>query len=102
MSEQPRIAIVGAGILGTVLSLRLAEAGAQVTLLDRSPTAGGLAAAMDFCGHRVDRFYHVIVPSDQRMIALAEDLGMADDLRFNPVGVGFFVDCRNSTMNEGG
>ena len=39
MSDQPRIAVVGAGILGTVLSLRLAEAGADVTLLERAPTA---------------------------------------------------------------
>ena len=68
MTDQPRIAVVGAGILGTVLALRLAEAGADVTLLERAPTAGGLAGAMDFGGHRVDRFYHVIVPSDERMI----------------------------------
>jgi protoporphyrinogen oxidase len=92
MSDQPRIAVVGAGILGTVLALRLAEAGARVTLLERAPTAGGLAGAMDFGGHRVDRFYHVIVPSDARMIALANELGLADDLSFTPVGVGFFVD----------
>ncbi len=92
MSDQPRIAIVGAGILGTVLSLRLAEAGFGVTLLDRAPTAGGLAGAMDFGGHRVDRFYHVIVPSDERMIALAHELGLGEELSFSPVGVGFFVD----------
>ncbi|MGZ4311141.1 MAG: FAD-dependent oxidoreductase [Solirubrobacteraceae bacterium] len=95
MSDQPRIAVVGAGILGTVLSLRLAEAGADVTLLERAPAAGGLAGAMDFGGHRVDRFYHVIVPSDERMLALCDEMGLADDLSFNPVGVGFFV---NGTM----
>ena len=92
MTDQPRIAIVGAGILGTVLALRLAQAGAKVTLLERAPSAGGLATAMDFGGHRVDRFYHVIVPSDERMLALADELGLAGDLSFSPVGVGFFVD----------
>ena len=71
----PRSRVVGAGILGTVLALRLAEAGARVTLLERAPTAGGLAGAMDFGGHRVDRFYHVIVPSDERMIALRRRAG---------------------------
>ena len=84
MSDQPRIAVVGAGILGTVLALRLAEAGADVTVLERAPSAGGLAGLMDFGGHRVDRFYHVIVPSDERMIALAEELGLSDDLSFSP------------------
>jgi protoporphyrinogen oxidase len=88
----PRVAIVGAGILGTVLALCLAQGGARVTLLERAPTPGGLAGQMDFEGHRVDRFYHVVVPSDERMLALAGELGLASELHFTPVGVGFFVD----------
>ncbi len=99
MSDQPRIAVVGAGILGTVLSLRLAEAGADVTLLERAPTAGGLAGAMDFGGHRVDRFYHVIVPSDERMLALCDEMGLSDELSFNPVGVGFFINGKMYPFN---
>jgi protoporphyrinogen oxidase len=88
----PRVGIVGGGILGTVLALRLQQAGAQVTLLERGPSLGGLAGAFDFAGHRVDRFYHVIVPSDERMLGLVDELGLQDDLSFSPVGVGFFVD----------
>jgi protoporphyrinogen oxidase len=99
MRREPRIGVVGAGILGTVLALRLAEGGARVTLLERGPTPGGLAGAFDFGGHRVDRFYHVIVPSDERMIALAGELGLADRLSFSPVGVGFFVDGRMYPFN---
>ncbi|MGI8715737.1 MAG: FAD-dependent oxidoreductase [Solirubrobacteraceae bacterium] len=99
MSDQPRIAIVGGGVLGTVLALRLAQSGARVTLLERAPTVGGLAGAMDLDGHRVDRFYHVIVPSDERMISLAEELGLADQLSFSPVGVGFFVDGQMHPFN---
>jgi protoporphyrinogen oxidase len=96
---RPHIAVVGAGILGTILALRLAEGGARVTLLERAPTPGGLAGAIDFKGHRVDRFYHVIVPSDQRMIALVDELGLRDQLSFNPVGVGFFVDGKMYPFN---
>ena len=99
MDGQPRIGIVGAGILGTVLALRLAQAGTKVTLLERAATAGGLAGAMDFGGHRVDRFYHVIVPSDERMIALAQELGLDQDLSFHRVGVGFFVDGQMHPFN---
>jgi protoporphyrinogen oxidase len=90
--HRPRVGVVGAGILGTVLALHLAEGGARVTLLERAPTPGGLAGAFDFGGHRVDRFYHVIVPTDERMIALADELGLADQLSFTPVGVGFYID----------
>ena len=43
MTAAPRVGIVGGGILGSVLALRLAEAGAQVTLLERAPSLGGLA-----------------------------------------------------------
>ncbi len=99
MSPAPRVAVVGGGVLGTVLTLRLAQAGANVTLLERGSTLGGLAGAIDFGGHRVDRFYHVIVPSDERMIGLAEELGLADQLRFSPVGVGFYVDGEMHDFN---
>jgi protoporphyrinogen oxidase len=96
---RPHIGVVGAGILGTVLTLRLAQAGARVTLLERAPTPGGLAGAIDFSGHRVDRFYHVIVPSDERMIGLVDELGLTDQLSFNPVGVGFFIDGQMHPFN---
>ena len=92
MPGRPRVAVVGGGILGTVLSLRLAQRGARVTLLERAPALGGLAASMDFDGHEVDRFYHVIVPGDANMIGLAEELGLGDQLRFHPVGAGFYID----------
>lgn len=90
--HSPRVGIVGGGILGTVLAYRLAQAGASVTVLERAGQLGGLAASMDFDGHEVDRFYHVITPSDDRMIAMAEELGLGDELRFSPSGVGFFID----------
>jgi protoporphyrinogen oxidase len=95
----PRVGIVGGGILGTVLALRLQQAGARVTLLERGPSLGGLAGAFDFSGHRVDRFYHVIVPSDERMLGLVDELGLQDDLSFSPVGVGFFADAQMHPFN---
>jgi protoporphyrinogen oxidase len=91
---RPRVAVVGGGVLGTVLTLRLAQAGCDVTLLERADTLGGLAGTFDFDGHRVDRFYHVIVPSDARMIGLAEELGLDGDLRFRPVEAAFWADGR--------
>ena len=86
------IGVVGGGILGTVLALRLAQAGARVTVLERAGSLGGSAGAMDFGGHTVDRFYHVITPADERVIALARELDLDGALRFAPVGAGFFID----------
>jgi protoporphyrinogen oxidase len=89
---RPRVAVVGGGVLGSVLAMRLQEAGAQVTLLERGSRVGGLAGAMEFGEHVVDRFYHVVVPSDERLIALAGEVGLGDQLRFSPVGAGFLID----------
>lgn len=97
--SQPSVGIVGGGVLGTTLALRLAEAGARVTVLERGPSLGGLAGTMDFGGHEVDRFYHVITPADRRMIAMAEELGLGDELRFNPVAAGFFADGEMHDFN---
>jgi protoporphyrinogen oxidase len=94
-----RVGIVGGGILGTVMALRLAQAGTQVTILERAPSLGGLAGTMDFGGHTVDRFYHVVTPGDRRMIALAEEVGLGDALRFSDAGEGFFVDGRLHDLN---
>jgi protoporphyrinogen oxidase len=87
---QPSVGIVGGGVLGISLALRLAQAGARVTVIERGPSLGGLAGTIDFGGHRVDRFYHVITPADTRMIAMAEEVGLGDQLRYTPVGAGFF------------
>lgn len=95
----PRVGIVGGGVLGVSLALRLAQQGAQVTVVERGPSLGGLAGTFDFGGHEVDRFYHVITPADQRMIAMAEEVGLGDQLRFNPVGAGFFSDGEMHDFN---
>jgi protoporphyrinogen oxidase len=94
-----RIGIVGGGILGTSLALRLAQAGAEVTVIERGPSLGGLAGDMDFGGHRVDRFYHVITPADEHMIGMAEELGLGDQIRFRPVGAGFYADGEMHDFN---
>jgi protoporphyrinogen oxidase len=96
-STPPRVGVVGGGVLGISLALRLAQAGAKVTVVERGPSLGGLAGTMDFGGHQVDRFYHVITPADTRMIAMAEEVGLGDQLRFTPVGAGFFA---NGEMHD--
>ena len=49
--------------------------GRQVALYERACDLGGLVGSFDFDGHRVDRFYHVILPTDDRVIGLARSSG---------------------------
>ena len=95
----PRVAIVGGGILGVVLAYRLAGRGAAVELYERAPHPGGLAGTMELAGFEVDRFYHVILPSDDSMTGLIDEVGLSDALQFRPSGVGFLSGGRLYPFN---
>jgi protoporphyrinogen oxidase len=92
------VAIVGGGILGMTAAYRLAQAGVRVSLFERAPDLGGLVGSFDFDGTPVDRFYHVVLPSDDRVLGLAEELGLRDSFRFQPTKVGFYDDGRLFSM----
>ena len=70
----------------------------HVALFERASDLGGLVGSFDFDGRRVDRFYHVILPTDDRVIGLAEELGLGDRFRFRPTRVGFYGDGRLFSM----
>jgi protoporphyrinogen oxidase len=95
-----RVGIVGGGILGLTTAYRLLQAGVEVAVYERSADLGGLVGAFDFDGRRVDRFYHVILPTDHRVRSLAEELGLGDRFRFRATGVGFYDDGRLFSMNS--
>jgi protoporphyrinogen oxidase len=97
---KPTVAIVGGGILGLTAAYRLAQKGVHVSLFERSQDLGGLVGAFDFDGRSVDRFYHVILPTDDRVRGLAEELGLGERFRFRPVGVGFYDDGRLFSMSS--
>ena len=94
-----RIAIVGGGLTGLSLAYRLGRRGIGVDLYEASGSLGGLAGDMEFDGERVNRFYHVILPTDDRVIDLAREVGVDADLRFVPTGVGFFHDGRMESIS---
>ncbi|NUT55788.1 MAG: FAD-dependent oxidoreductase [Thermoleophilia bacterium] len=97
---KPTVGIVGGGILGMTAAYRLAQAGVAVTLYERAPDLGGLVGSFDFDGTAVDRFYHVVLPSDHRVLGLAEELGLGDTWRFRPTRVGFYGDGRLFSMTS--
>jgi protoporphyrinogen oxidase len=98
-----RWAVVGGGILGAAAARRLSAAGHQVTLYEAAPALGGLASAWSLpAGDAAeggapdaareaaptvttitwDRFYHVILKSDRRVLGLLAELGLDDELRW--------------------
>jgi protoporphyrinogen oxidase len=98
--NRPTVAIVGGGILGMSAAYRLAQAGVAVSLFERSNDLGGLVGSFDLDGHKVDRFYHVVLPTDHRVKGLADELGLGDRWRFRPTKVGFYDDGRLFSMTS--
>jgi protoporphyrinogen oxidase len=88
------VAIVGGGVLGMTLALRLRAAGHNVTLLEGASAPGGLAAPQTLGGFTWDRFYHVILMSDSNLRALLEELGLDGRLRWGTTRTGFYTGGR--------
>jgi protoporphyrinogen oxidase len=87
-----RWAIVGGGMLGMTLALRLTLAGKDVTIFESADRCGGLAAPWELGGIEWDRHYHVTLYSDLALRSLLEELGLSDCTRFVPARTGFYVD----------
>ena len=94
------IGIVGGGILGMVLALRLSEKGFKVTLIEGDSEVGGLASPMQVGEFTWDRFYHVILLSDRNLLALLDQLGLSDELQWRQTRTGFYVDGHLYSMSD--
>ena len=93
------VGIVGGGLLGLIAGHRLAAAGVPVTVYEASAGVGGLAGTTSLGGVEVDRYYHALTLTDHRALALAEELGLSESIRWRPLGVGFFHDGRLASMS---
>ncbi len=77
-----RVAVVGAGVAGLSAAYDLLNAGHQVTVFEASSYTGGLAAGFqdEIWDWPLERYYHHLFRSDQEIIGLVQELGMADKL----------------------
>ena len=89
--ERPRWAIVGAGVLGMSLALRLAREGHQITLFEAGDVLGGLAGPWQVGDITWDRHYHVTLLSDRRTRDMYEAVGLTDaDLHWVETKTGYY------------
>ena len=95
----PSVAVIGAGLLGLAAAYRLAQKGVSVTVYERDAQLGGLAGTTPLDGIPIDRFYHVTLPTDERVIELAGELGLSDSFRFRRSGVGFYHQGELASMS---
>ncbi len=93
-------AVVGGGLLGLSLALRLAQAGRRVTVFEAAPEVGGLAAAWQVGELTWDRHYHVTLLSDKYLGSLLAELNLSHELRWVETRTGFYTDDRLHSMSN--
>jgi protoporphyrinogen oxidase len=91
-SKSEHWGIVGGGILGMTIALRLAQQGKQVTLFESSDRLGGLADAWQLGDITWDRHYHVTLLSDKHLRSLLTELGLEQDMQWVETKTGFYND----------
>jgi protoporphyrinogen oxidase len=67
MNKHKNWAIIGGGILGMTLALKLVKQGYKVTIFESGDQAGGLTRSWKMGDVVWDKFYHVILMSDFKM-----------------------------------
>jgi protoporphyrinogen oxidase len=87
-----RFGIIGGGMLGMTLALRLRDAGHDAVIFEASERCGGLASPWKLGPVTWDRHYHVTLFSDSALRALLEELALADELNWVTTKTGFYVD----------
>ncbi len=87
-----RIGIIGGGYAGLTAAYELQKRGYAVTVLEEYGAWGGQAATLPLLGTRIEHFYHHLFGSDTHILALMDELGISDRLRWIESKVGWYSD----------
>ena len=93
-SSPPRIAVIGGGFAGLAAAYRLAQAGVEVSLFERSGSLGGLAMTLPLGDREIEKYYHHWFTSDRDILDLVAELGLRDQLRWISPVMGMFREGR--------
>ena len=91
--------MVGGGISGLASAFRIAGLGHDVTLIEGDAQLGGLGTTFPYRGGRLEKFYHCILPNDDSLVRLINEVGLGDELLWRGTGMGFMYDHEVYPMN---
>ncbi len=90
--------IIGGGVSALALALRAVKRGDEVVVLEKAAEIGGLTSTQTLESPggpvQVDRFYHVILESDERLLGLLDELGLRDLVRWTAAPAELISDGR--------
>ena len=90
LNHQTQVTIVGGGFTGLTAAYELVKKNIKVTVLEAEAEIGGLAAAFDVGGEKLDRFYHHWFTNDLSVMGLIDELGLSDHVEINPTNTGIY------------
>ena len=93
-SDQKTVCVIGAGLTGLVAAYRLSAQGYAVILLESTLEAGGMVSSFPLGKGRVEHIYHHVFTSDQELISLCGELGLADDFVFHKTHDALYADAK--------
>ena len=93
-------AILGGGILGMTIALRLAEKGYQVDLFEANEVLGGLTAPWQIDQITWDKYYHVILLSDTFTRKILKETGLEEKTRWVETKTGFYSEGKLHSMSN--
>ena len=100
MNKTETWGIIGGGMLGMTLALRLREKGYDVTIFESAPRPGGLASSWEMNGVVWDKFYHVILLSDLHTRKMISEIGLENEFRWVETKTGFYSDGKLVSMSN--
>jgi protoporphyrinogen oxidase len=77
-----RIAVLGAGPMGLAVAYQLALDGHRPVVFEADDRIGGMAAAFDFEGLEIERYYHFHCISDRSFLAILGELGLSEQMHW--------------------
>jgi len=86
------IGVVGGGVAGLAAAHRLQEHGRDVQVFEASTDVGGLAATYETAGDPIEKFYHHLSKSEERIVELAGSLGLGDQVEWRIGKNAYYVD----------
>ncbi len=100
MPEKKTWGIVGGGMLGMTLALRLVQEGHKVTIYESAGKVGGLTSSWEMDGTVWDQYYHVILMSDLNTRKILKEIGLENDMRWVQTKTGFYSGGKLYSMSN--
>ncbi|MEO5893865.1 MAG: NAD(P)/FAD-dependent oxidoreductase [Ferruginibacter sp.] len=100
MADKQTWGIIGGGMLGMTLALRLAQEGQKVTIFESAEKVGGLTSSWEIDGTVWDRYYHVILMSDLNTRKILKEIGLENEMRWVETKTGFYSGGKLYSMSN--